>query len=141
MGAPSASGEHHTNPLTQPPRHATLTGVPDPSAVLIDGPWSHRDVRAGGYRFHVAEAGSGVLQMEYASQIGNEAARFMSEANAVGLDTHWDVSRLNRGSAGQTRQINLGFMPLGSATDERLAFTADLERSQARAIVAVIDVP
>src|SRR4029078_10851112 len=42
-----------------------------------------------------AEAGSGVLQMEYASQIGNEAARFMSEANAVGIDTRWDVSRLN----------------------------------------------
>jgi pimeloyl-ACP methyl ester carboxylesterase len=35
--------------------------VPDPSVVLIDGPWSHRDVRAGGYRFHVAEAGSGPL--------------------------------------------------------------------------------
>jgi PAS domain S-box-containing protein len=48
-----------------------------------------------------AEAGSGVLQMEYASQIGNEAARFMSSANSVGLDTHWDVSRLNRGTGGQ----------------------------------------
>ncbi len=34
---------------------------PDPSTVLIDGPWAHRDVRAGGYRFHVAEAGSGPL--------------------------------------------------------------------------------
>jgi pimeloyl-ACP methyl ester carboxylesterase len=41
--------------------HATLARVPDPSAVLIDGPWSHRDVRAGGYRFHVAEAGAGPL--------------------------------------------------------------------------------
>jgi pimeloyl-ACP methyl ester carboxylesterase len=35
--------------------------MPDPAAVLIDGPWSHRDVRAGGYRFHVAEAGTGPL--------------------------------------------------------------------------------
>src|SRR5688572_19301357 len=48
-----------------------------------------------------AEAGAGVLQMEYASQIGNEAARFMSSANAVGLNTNWDVSRLNRGTGGQ----------------------------------------
>src|SRR3954465_11366875 len=29
------------------------------SVVLVDGPWSHRDVRSGGYRFHVAEMGSG----------------------------------------------------------------------------------
>jgi pimeloyl-ACP methyl ester carboxylesterase len=35
--------------------------VPDASAVLIDGPWSHRDVRSGGYRFHVAEQGAGPL--------------------------------------------------------------------------------
>jgi PAS domain S-box-containing protein len=48
-----------------------------------------------------AEAGAGVLQMEYASQIGNEAARFMGEANALGLDTNWDVSSLNRGAGGQ----------------------------------------
>ena len=34
-----------------------------------------------------SEASAGVLQMEYASQIGNEAARFMGEANALGLDT------------------------------------------------------
>ncbi|MFL6238808.1 MAG: alpha/beta fold hydrolase [Actinomycetes bacterium] len=33
----------------------------DPSSVLVDGAWSHRDVRAGGYRFHIAEAGSGPL--------------------------------------------------------------------------------
>jgi pimeloyl-ACP methyl ester carboxylesterase len=35
--------------------------VPDPSSVLVDGPWAHRAVRAGGYQFHVAEAGSGPL--------------------------------------------------------------------------------
>jgi pimeloyl-ACP methyl ester carboxylesterase len=35
--------------------------VPDPSVVLVDGPWTHRDVRAGSYRFHVAEAGAGPL--------------------------------------------------------------------------------
>ena len=29
----------------------------DPSAVLVDGPWRHRDVTASGLRFHVAEAG------------------------------------------------------------------------------------
>jgi pimeloyl-ACP methyl ester carboxylesterase len=33
----------------------------DVSVVLVDGPWSHRDVRSGGYRFHVAEMGSGPL--------------------------------------------------------------------------------
>ena len=27
------------------------------SAVLVDGPWTHRDVRAGALRFHVAETG------------------------------------------------------------------------------------
>ncbi len=27
------------------------------SAVLVDGPWRHRDVKAGGLRFHVAETG------------------------------------------------------------------------------------
>jgi len=30
---------------------------PDQSVALVDGPWSHRDVSAGGLRFHVAEAG------------------------------------------------------------------------------------
>lgn len=30
---------------------------PDPSVVLVDGPWRHRDVTANGTRFHVAEAG------------------------------------------------------------------------------------
>ncbi|MGW2665443.1 alpha/beta fold hydrolase [Nocardia tengchongensis] len=29
---------------------------PDPSAVRYDGPWTHRDVRANGIRFHVVEA-------------------------------------------------------------------------------------
>jgi pimeloyl-ACP methyl ester carboxylesterase len=31
------------------------------SAVLLDGPWTHRDVSANGIRIHVAEAGSGPL--------------------------------------------------------------------------------
>jgi pimeloyl-ACP methyl ester carboxylesterase len=34
---------------------------PDASVVLVDGPWSHRDVAANGARFHVAEIGSGPL--------------------------------------------------------------------------------
>jgi pimeloyl-ACP methyl ester carboxylesterase len=34
---------------------------PDASVVLVDGPWSHRDVAANGARFHVAEAGNGPL--------------------------------------------------------------------------------
>ena len=29
----------------------------DPSVVLVDGPWTHREVTANGIRFHVAEAG------------------------------------------------------------------------------------
>lgn len=33
----------------------------DESAVLIEGPWTHRTVSAGGTRFHVAEAGTGPL--------------------------------------------------------------------------------
>ncbi|GLU47224.1 alpha/beta fold hydrolase [Nocardiopsis ansamitocini] len=33
----------------------------DESAVLIDGPWTHRTVSAAGTRFHIAEAGSGPL--------------------------------------------------------------------------------
>lgn len=38
-----------------------VSGVPDETAVLIDGPWSHRTVSAGGIRFHVVEAGTGPL--------------------------------------------------------------------------------
>ncbi len=30
--------------------------IPDPSTVRYDGPWTHRDVRANGIRFHVVEA-------------------------------------------------------------------------------------
>ncbi len=30
---------------------------PEESVVLVDGPWTHRDVTAGGLRFHVAECG------------------------------------------------------------------------------------
>jgi pimeloyl-ACP methyl ester carboxylesterase len=33
----------------------------DDSAVLIDGPWRHRSVSAGGMRFHVVELGDGPL--------------------------------------------------------------------------------
>jgi pimeloyl-ACP methyl ester carboxylesterase len=33
------------------------TPGPDPSSVLIPGPWRHRDISANGTRFHVAEAG------------------------------------------------------------------------------------
>jgi pimeloyl-ACP methyl ester carboxylesterase len=31
------------------------------SAVLIDGPWTHRDISANGIRFHIAESGAGPL--------------------------------------------------------------------------------
>lgn len=31
------------------------------SVVLVDGPWTHRDISANGIRFHAAEAGSGPL--------------------------------------------------------------------------------
>jgi pimeloyl-ACP methyl ester carboxylesterase len=34
---------------------------PDPSVVLVEGPWTHRDVAANGARFHVAELGEGPL--------------------------------------------------------------------------------
>ncbi|WP_431954892.1 alpha/beta fold hydrolase [Nocardia lijiangensis] len=30
--------------------------LPDPSSVRYDGPWTHRDVRANGIRFHIVEA-------------------------------------------------------------------------------------
>ncbi|HEX5496150.1 MAG TPA: alpha/beta hydrolase [Mycobacteriales bacterium] len=33
----------------------------DTAAVLVDGPWSHREVSANGVRLHVAEAGQGPL--------------------------------------------------------------------------------
>ncbi|MCU1690426.1 MAG: alpha/beta hydrolase, partial [Jatrophihabitantaceae bacterium] len=35
--------------------------TPDDSVVLIDGPWTHRTVRANGLALHVVEAGSGPL--------------------------------------------------------------------------------
>jgi pimeloyl-ACP methyl ester carboxylesterase len=38
-----------------------MTRPPDDSAVLIDGPWAHRQVNANGNQFHVVEAGSGPL--------------------------------------------------------------------------------
>ncbi|WP_449063076.1 alpha/beta fold hydrolase [Planomonospora algeriensis] len=34
---------------------------PDESAVLIEGPWTHRSVHARGTRFHIVEAGEGPL--------------------------------------------------------------------------------
>ncbi|MFN2519090.1 MAG: alpha/beta fold hydrolase [Jatrophihabitantaceae bacterium] len=38
-----------------------LPGAPDSSIVLVDGPWTHRTVRANGIALHVAEAGAGPL--------------------------------------------------------------------------------
>ncbi|GAA4919499.1 alpha/beta fold hydrolase [Streptomonospora salina] len=37
--------------------------MPDESAVLLDGPWTHRTVSAAGTRFHIAEAGEGPLAL------------------------------------------------------------------------------
>jgi pimeloyl-ACP methyl ester carboxylesterase len=38
-----------------------LPDSPDASVVLVDGPWTHRTVRANGIALHVAEAGAGPL--------------------------------------------------------------------------------
>ncbi|MGW5050618.1 alpha/beta fold hydrolase [Actinokineospora sp. NPDC004072] len=38
-----------------------MSRAPDPAAVRIDGPWTHRDVYANGIRLHTAEAGDGPL--------------------------------------------------------------------------------
>ena len=38
-----------------------LPGAPDSSSVLVDGPWTHRIVRANGIALHVAEVGQGPL--------------------------------------------------------------------------------
>jgi pimeloyl-ACP methyl ester carboxylesterase len=38
-----------------------LPGAPDSSVVLVEGPWTHRMVRANGIAFHVAELGTGPL--------------------------------------------------------------------------------
>jgi pimeloyl-ACP methyl ester carboxylesterase len=38
-----------------------LPNAPDSSIVLVDGPWTHRTVRANGIALHVAEVGSGPL--------------------------------------------------------------------------------
>jgi pimeloyl-ACP methyl ester carboxylesterase len=38
-----------------------LPGAPDSSVVLVDGPWTHRTVRANGIAMHVAELGTGPL--------------------------------------------------------------------------------
>ena len=38
-----------------------LPGAPDSSVVLVDGPWTHRIVRANGIALHVAEMGTGPL--------------------------------------------------------------------------------
>lgn len=35
--------------------------IVEESAVLVDGPWTHRDVAANGIRLHIAEAGDGPL--------------------------------------------------------------------------------
>ncbi len=42
-------------------RRSTRPPGPDASYVLVDGPWEHRFVAAGGSRFHVAELGEGPL--------------------------------------------------------------------------------
>lgn len=38
-----------------------LPGAPDSSVVLVEGPWTHRTVRANGIALHVAELGAGPL--------------------------------------------------------------------------------
>ncbi len=38
-----------------------LRGTPDSSVVLVEGPWTHRTVRANGIALHVAELGTGPL--------------------------------------------------------------------------------
>jgi pimeloyl-ACP methyl ester carboxylesterase len=38
-----------------------LPGAPDSSVVLVEGPWTHRTVRANGIALHVAELGTGPL--------------------------------------------------------------------------------
>jgi pimeloyl-ACP methyl ester carboxylesterase len=38
-----------------------LPGAPDSTIVLVDGPWTHRTVRANGIALHVAELGTGPL--------------------------------------------------------------------------------
>jgi pimeloyl-ACP methyl ester carboxylesterase len=38
-----------------------VPGAPDSSTVLLDGPWTHRTVRANGIALHVAEMGTGPL--------------------------------------------------------------------------------
>jgi pimeloyl-ACP methyl ester carboxylesterase len=38
-----------------------LPGAPDSSVVLVEGPWTHRIVRANGIALHVAEVGTGPL--------------------------------------------------------------------------------
>jgi pimeloyl-ACP methyl ester carboxylesterase len=38
-----------------------LPGTPDSAVALVDGPWTHRTVRANGIALHVAEAGTGPL--------------------------------------------------------------------------------
>ncbi len=40
---------------------ATRRRLVEESAVLLSGPWTHRDINANGIRLHIAEAGSGPL--------------------------------------------------------------------------------
>ncbi len=40
---------------------ATQRRLVEESAVLLSGPWTHRDINANGIRLHIAEAGSGPL--------------------------------------------------------------------------------
>lgn len=48
-------------PLCHPRRVVRTRRLVEESAVLVDGPWTHRDVSANGIRLHVAELGSGPL--------------------------------------------------------------------------------
>src|SRR4051794_32462263 len=48
-----------------------------------------------------SQASFGVLQLEFASQIGQEAARYMVDAKGLGVVPAWDSSRLIRGINGQ----------------------------------------
>ncbi|SHG10281.1 Pimeloyl-ACP methyl ester carboxylesterase [Jatrophihabitans endophyticus] len=41
--------------------YGPLPGAPDSSVVLVEGPWTHRTVRANGIALHVAELGTGPL--------------------------------------------------------------------------------
>src|SRR5215471_15402283 len=51
--------------------------------------------------FATSQAALGGLQLDYASQIGQEAAHYMVEANALGAVPAWSSSVLVKGTYGQ----------------------------------------